>query len=109
MLLCSAAEPMPAASTTVTVYNLKGGEQDGYAGRLSAWIPLPRRDLTLQPSVTYRRVDFDVGGDNFEYVDGSLYLHWRPAYAWEVFSSVSLSVSDTVERVYAQLGVTWRF
>ena len=98
-----------AASTTLSVYNLTGGQHDGYGGRLSGFFPVSGGGFVLQPAATFRYVNFDTGGRNFEVADVSLRAMYRPDYAWNLFGGVSLSRADDVDRVLAEVGVTWRF
>ena len=97
------------ASSTLSVYNLLGEEQEGHGGTLAFQIPAKDGAILWQPAISVRLVEFDESGEEFEYINGSLRGHWRFSKQWSGFGGIAYSVSDDVHRFLGEAGVSMRF
>lgn len=101
---------LPAASLTVTAYNLNGGETEGYGGRISAYLPFSSYGLSLHPSVAARKLESDlIDDDEFEVADASLRVNWVLSPSWTVSAGGSYAFTDDVQRSLFDLAFTFRW
>ena len=108
---------VPGATITLSVYNLESTRAEGYGARLGAYIPILDGRLSLEPGVSVRLLDtetdeqntFDRVDEDFEVADVSLRAHWILTRQWSVHGGASYAVTDERNRVFMDVGVTFRW
>ena len=108
---------LPDATLTLSAYTIRAiAVDDGFGGRLSAYLPFMRHRLSLLPAATVRYADYETRGSNFFdrfddelwWVDISLHAQWRISKSWSIAGGVSYSTNEE-NRVLLDLSATFRW
>jgi hypothetical protein len=97
------------ASVTATVYNVAVKGIDGYGGRLSAFLPLLRHRLLIQPAAGFRTVDVEPQSRDFELTYLSTRLTGRLSHNWSLFGGWTYSYGDRVDSTLLDFGLRYRW
>ncbi|MEQ8767069.1 MAG: hypothetical protein RL885_24370 [Planctomycetota bacterium] len=97
------------ARGTLSVFNLLGEEQRGYGGRLSAYFPNSDGSFSFEPAMSFRYIDYQEGRSTFDFTDLTLRTRWRPGPNWELFATGAYSLASDVQRLFLEIGVTFRW
>jgi len=98
---------LPDASVTATIYNLSGDAVDGYGGRVSGYLPLMDRKLSVQPMAGFRMLDTDPQADDFTLSYLSLHLDGRFSKHWSLFGGGTYSFGDEVDSRLFEVGLRY--
>jgi hypothetical protein len=98
---------LPDASVTATIYNLSGDAVDGYGGRISGYLPLMDRKLSVQPMAGFRMLDTDPQADDFTLSYLSLRLDGRISKRWSLFGGGTYSFGDQVDSRLFEIGLRY--
>ncbi len=98
---------LPDASVTTTIYNLSGNAVDGYGGRISGYLPLLDRKLSVQPMAGFRMLDTDPQGDDFKLSYLSLRLDGHVSKHWSLFGGGTYSFGDAVDTRLFEVGLRY--
>ena len=108
---------LPDATLTLSAYTIRAiAVDDGFGGRLSAYLPFMGHRLSLLPAVTVRFADYETRGANFFnrvdeelwWVDLSLHAGWTISKSWSVAGGVSYSTNEE-NRALVDLSATFRW
>ena len=99
----------PDATATVTVYNLDAQGMDGYGGRLSAYLPLFKHKLFIQPVVGFRMLEARPQSEDFTLSYLSLRVNGRLSSNWTLFGGFTHSYGDSVDSTLLDLGLRYRW
>ncbi len=91
---------------TISVYNLASNQQEGFGGRLSAFLALGKGRVTLEPSVSVRWVDFG-GDEDFSFGDVSLRYAWNLSQRWRLTGGASFASNDEAQRYLVDVALTF--
>jgi hypothetical protein len=97
------------ASITAAVYNVAVQGIDGYGGRLSAFLPLFRHKLLIQPAAGFRTVDVDPQSRNFELTYLSTRLTGRLSRKWSLLGGFTYSYGDRVDSTIIDFGFRYKW
>ncbi len=100
---------MPEASMTLSAYNLSGTGTDGHGGSLSANLPFLDRLVLLDMGLTFRYLETDVDAGDFRLTDASGRVSWIISSSWRAYCGASYSFGDDVERLLADVGLSFRW
>ncbi len=100
---------MSDASATITVFNFESPTLDGFGGRLSAHLPFLKHRLLIDPSVSFRLIEMDGFGNEFEVVDTTVRTHWVLSSSWTLSAGVSYAFTDEAERALVDFALTFRW
>jgi hypothetical protein len=99
----------PDATATATVYNLDAQGMDGYGGRLSAYLPLFKRKLFIQPVVGFRMLEARPQSEDFTLSYLSLRVNGRLSSNWTLFGGFTHSYGDSVNSTLLDIGLRYRW
>ena len=99
----------PDASVTAAVYNIAVRGIDGYGGRLSAFLPLLRHKLWIQPAAGFRTVDVEPQSRNFELTYLSTRLTGRLSRNWSLLGGFTYSYGDRVDSTIIDFGFRYKW
>jgi hypothetical protein len=97
------------ASVTATVYNVAVNGIDGYGGRLSAFLPLLRHKLIIQPAAGFRDVEVEPQSRDFKLTYLSTHLTGRLSHNWSLFGGWTYSYGDRVDSTLFDFGLRYRW
>ncbi|MHC4351226.1 MAG: hypothetical protein ACYS0H_00785 [Planctomycetota bacterium] len=95
----------PEASATATVYNLDAPGLEGHGLRLSAYLPLLKHKLFVQPTAGFRMLDADPQSQDFEVNYLSLRLHGRLSSTRTLSGGFTHTYGDSVDATLVDLGL----
>jgi hypothetical protein len=93
------------ASVTATTYNLAVKGIDGYGMRLSAYLPLWKHKLSIQPLAGFRTVDVGPQSREFKLTYLSLRINGRLSPKWSLFGGYNHSYGDEVNSMLLDFGL----
>jgi hypothetical protein len=97
------------ATATATVYNLDSIGLNGYGGRLSAYLPLLKHKLFIQPVAGFRMLDADPQSNDFELNYISTRINGRLSSNWTLFGGFTRYYGDAVNANLLDLGFRYRW
>ncbi|TKJ36979.1 MAG: hypothetical protein CEE38_08730 [Planctomycetes bacterium B3_Pla] len=99
----------PAASVTATIYNFDAQNLDGYGGRLSAYLPLIKHKLFIQPVAGFRMLEAKPQSSDFEVSYLSLRVNGRLSSTWTLFGGFTHTYGDSIDSTLLDLGLRYRW
>lgn len=97
------------SSLSMTVYNIESSYLQGYGVRLYGYFPMMQSRLSFQPSVGFRTADENDGVDTLDLSDVSLMVDWLISKKWSANVQVSESFGTSVQALYIDSGLTYRW
>ncbi len=97
------------ASATATIYNLDSQNLDGYGGRLSAYLPVLKHKVFVQPVVGFRMLDAKPQSTDFKVSYLSLRANGKLSSRWSLFGGFTHSYGDSVDSTLLDLGLRYRW
>ncbi|MCF7816273.1 MAG: hypothetical protein K9M54_00185 [Kiritimatiellales bacterium] len=97
------------SSLSMTVYNMESSYSKGYGVRLYGYFPVMQSRLSFQPSVGFRTYDENGGVDSLDLSDASLLVDWLISRKWSANVQVSESFGTSVQALYIDSGLTYRW
>lgn len=95
------------ASATVTIYNLPAKEVDGYGGRISAYLPLLERKLSIQPIVGFQTLELAPQSADFSLTYLGLRVNGRLSANWTLFGGFTQTTGDSVDSTLLDFGLRY--
>lgn len=97
------------ASMTATIYNLGTEVIDGYGSRLSAYLPLMKHKLFVQPMAGFQMVDVEPQGQEFNLTYLSIRVNGRLSTNWSLFGGFTNTYGDRVDSTLLNLGIRYKW
>ncbi len=93
------------AGVTVAVYNLIAYEDDGYGFRMSAYLPLNKGTVMVQPAAGFRLLHTDTQAEDLTLSYLALGLDGRLSRRWSLFGGATYFHGDGVDSTLLELGL----
>ncbi len=97
------------ASATATIYNLDAQSLNGYGARLSAYLPVLKHKVFVQPVAGFRMLEAEPQSMDFKVSYLSIRANGKLSSKWTLFGGFTHSYGDSVDSTLFDLGLRYRW